>query len=1410
MSTSICTRSTPVRWAIPLSAALLIPADTLRRACARRLFTALGLIFLLASQGAAQPIDQDEITLLRKQFNAEQALSKLEKAQEGEVDPLLLTTVALEAALLEKLGPPVKWRFLKRKAIVARLAALGLSAGEELVLAELCYTVSLPDEAERALGRTRDKDSELKNRTDEIVAAHRGEPVPKGGYFRYRGLLVSMEERERHRALDLALERLHALEISGLSWPFFPSSLESNHAKFVSCHGEEGPDFLRRAASLIRKELRGTYRDVRGWIPSYQSEAFRQRIEGYLAALAPLRKDALALIARYDKPEQPQVDEYRKKLEAIYGEYERFVDSNLKKVRHFPPVKGYAIWERVKAGEEALAEVDRYLKTCGLPGLDPSRIEPSQTAHVTETHLLPGREQSNIEDVLWLLLNHVAGRTRDVMLRTDELLIQENRLTPWERWLTRQLKIEAMERYNSQMATSLDRVEREYIAILNDYRKMLGLHPFEVEERCVVSARKHSQEMVDLGYFGHISPVPRNRTPTDRVKLEGFAGGVGENCLASSGFVRARGAFEGWYHSPGHHRLLVSGSPQAGVGAAGGHRMWTMVAGGHDLTWLSLHNDIPPERRDALEAMVSLFCSEVKKEKPSREPLMQLEANIPSVLPFVASAAFAAVHSRSGAHQATAPDLLRFLIEARVSEVWHPLQVAAVAAAIDLMDIGQSTEARQTAFDIVRPLVPGGFDYDPEAARPRRLAAVTEIRKTWEDEAQWRYRRRNVADIKEPERPLDRMGDGPALISPLKVMSRKERRALAKLHGGGSHTERAVELGLAWLASVQDEDGAWRARSFANRLKRTGKEGLKPGRGNGEWEIAMTGLALLAFVNGGNTTLEGEYMETVKKGAGFLLSQIVDYGKFETTSSHYMYSHAMATQALCELYAYTADPYTGLGAQLCTDYIIYAQNGPTGGWRYRAKEAGDMSVTGWVILALNSARKAELDVAGLRDALRFINSVTYPYYFEIGYTSNSNGGHNRLCAVGSMSRLFITGKKQEARLTFNAYRLLKDLPKPGREDFYYWYYGTLFMFQMEGKYWDRWNEALIPALLANQVRDPASPLHGSFTPRGAYSNYGGRLYQTTLGLLMLMTYYRYDREIKPKLGSWTGSVDEAIDPYLKALRESSDPVVIEVTERKMVDKFGTSLVPALIRELKKKGQKKKHRNRFVSLLKRCADPRFETLIIDLLKTEGDAGVRHELVKTLDGLCSSKSVPSLVAFLNNGDRTIRGYAASALGRIGDKAAVKPLTDRLKKEKDGWCQGQIATALQRLAHHESLRTILDDALGDSDQGRLLIRDKLEIMERTGLAKLLLLMKKAEAGLYERVTATLKEHGEWAGVPMALVALESGDLHTRTEAVKVLRAMTRRSFGFDPAAKKEYRLDPLEKWQEWWKKQVAEFGG
>ncbi|MEW6741868.1 MAG: HEAT repeat domain-containing protein [Planctomycetota bacterium] len=1376
---------------------------------------------LAQTRGSPPAWDWGPLLELRRQLRQEEALAQLSPEQKQALDPALLATLALEASLIQKLGPAEERRHLQPEQAVRRLSSLELLADEELVLAELCYFLGFVAAAEDSIGRARDKDPQFKARTDEILSRYRGEILPQGGYYRYRGRFLPMVERDRDQALDDALEGLQAARLEKLDWRFVPSRTEGNREAFAAAYGDKGPDFLRQAARLLREQLAEITREVRGWIPSYANFPLREGLLRSLADIARVRKEALDLIARYEKADQPLVDDYRRKLEGLSADHDRLVARELKALRSFPVAEGHSLWQRCAMREAVLASIDQYLELCFHPDLEPATIEPKSGADTTPRHLLPGREQSGLEDVLWLTLNFAAGRTLDVLQRSQELLLQENALTPWERWLAHELRCDALGRYNAQVATSLDQEERAFSAILTGYRKMLGLAPLEIEERCVVSARKHSQEMIDLGYFGHISPVPRNRTPTDRARLEGYGGGVGENCLASSGPVDARGAFEGWYHSPGHHRLLVSGGPQMGVGAASEHRMWTLVVGGTDASWRLLHKDLTPERRTLLAALTLRARDQARSSSFSEELKAALSAELPEILPFIAREAFEAVQSPSAMIQVRAPALLDFLISAEVRVEWRPLQVAAVAAAIDFLDHAEASQVRAAVMEMIRPLVAGdhragdhgagdqlGGDqgYDPAASRKARQPAVLAIRRTWEDTAQWRYRCTGPVALPSPGVPPGRVGDGPSLRSPLKVLTPKERLRLATRRGGGPHTEQAIERGLEWLAKVQNEDGAWRARSFATRLPAQNIAVGQLGTGTAEWEIAMTGLALLAFVNAGNTTHQGDHAETVERGARFLMSHVVDYGMFETTAGHYMYSHAIATQALCELYAYTADPYIGLLAQLGVDYLIHAQDPMTGGWRYQAKEAGDMSVTGWVILALNSARKAQLDLAGIRDALRFIDDRTYPAYYQVGYTSTQDGGTPRLGAVGSLARLFLTADKKDLRVLFNAQRFLKNLPKRGQEDFYYWYYATLVMFQLEGEYWKAWNEALFPVLLSNQVSDQASPLYGSFAPVGPYSEHGGRLYQTALGLLMMMTYYRYDRELTPAVGPWTGNLMKEIEPYLTTLETSADPVLRDVAERKMLDRFGSSLVPHLVQELQKSGKKREYRETLASLLSRCASPQDESLILALLSAEGEATVKKLLVQALENACTTKSVAVLLSYLNDGDHLVRGTCAEALGRIGDRSASVALSERLAIEGDGWCRAKIEEALRRLVHREALAALLDDALAPTD-ARLRIEAGLRMLENTGLARRLVELKAREPRVYERIKAAVREHGEMGAIPLALAGLESADLETRTESIKVLRMLTQQDRGFNPEAPEEERKRAVESWRTWWQSEIAD---
>jgi uncharacterized protein YkwD len=1365
---------------------------------------------LLAQSGAADGAErafaalEARVDAQRKALDHDELLTAYRELEAGLRGTTLaaratqrIALLSIEKTLLEKAGALAALRERPAEAVVAALAAGPNTAEEELALARFCLLCERTGAFEDALARARDGDPDLKSETDRLLAQARGEPVPRGGYHRYRGAWLALDERDRRQALDAAREQLAALGIDGARLP---------------TDAEPAPDALRAAAARVRESLAADYDAVRGWLPSYaRQDALRRQILAHLAALAPPRKTALELLARYDKAEQGEVDALRAQLEKGWQEYLRLRERDRITWERTSERDARALVQRIEAREAALAAAHRFLEKFAPPGLPAAAIAPAHGADVASRHVLPGREQSGLEDVLWLLARQRAGMILDALARASELLRQPEALTPYEAYLAQDIRDTAIETLNERMALSLDVEERRFAQRLNDYRRALGLAPFELEERLDVAARKHSQEMVDLGYFGHISPVARNRSPSDRVRLEGYSGGVGENCLA--GQVDGVGAFEGWYRSPGHHRNLVSGGIHLGVGATGDHAMWTMVCGGADLTWRNLHRDLAPEERDRFAALAERLAGALRAP-PGNDAaraavaglLREANAALPDLLPFVARIAFAAANAPRDPAHAAVPALLDVIAQAEVGPDWRPLQIAAIAAAIDYLGAGASLEGRRQAQRLVERHAGRSLAYDPLGADAARRDAARALRRHWEDDAQWRFRR---ADAPPPTAAAipGRIGDGPSLKAPLKALTRRQRLSLAKRFGGGSPTEQAVDRGLAFLARVQDDDGGWRARSFLLRSPRF--DARTGGPGNAEWEVAMTGLALLAFASAGHTPSQGDHADAVRRGAAFLLQRIVDYGRFETTSTHYMYTHAIATQALCELYSLTADPHIGTGAQLAVDFLMFAQHEESGGWRYEANERADTSVTGWVVLALHAAHKARLDVAGFRGAQQFFDSVTAPGYYMVGYMSPTDHGtqNPRLASVGMVSRLFLGGRKDDPRVVLHAWRLRNNTPTPADPDFYHWYYATLGMFQVGGAFWNAWNEGLKSTLLALQDADQESPYAGSWPPDRHHGGTGGRLYATALGVLMLTTYYRYDREAKTKVVPFTGDLRAAVAPYLEAMRTATDDRQRDLAGMKLLDELGTSSAPTLI-GMAADPQAERNLRRFAAgLLAQACEPRHEAALHELL-TANDHVVVERAMRALASVASVQSVPLLCRQLDHGDRDVRAFAARTLGRLGDAQAVAPLGARLEREGDRWCQDEMRAALRRLAHRRSMTVIVKAAIGADAAGLLAVLDGLDLLDQNGLAERIAALEGPEARLYRRVLEAVARHRQGAAVPVLLALLESDNLETRAEAFKLLVALTGRGFDYAAEADPSARAAALARWQGWWREHVGEF--
>lgn len=344
-------------------------------------------------------------------------------------------------------------------------------------------------------------------------------------------------------------------------------------------------------------------------------------------------------------------------------------------------------------------------------------------------------------------------------------------------------------------------------------------------------------------------------------------------------------------------------------------------------------------------------------------------------------------------------------------------------------------------------------------------------------------------------------------------------------------TEAAIELGLSFLSKFQSSDGSWSLNNFAD-----GKAELPEGEGAIiASDTAATGLSLLAFLGAGYHHHDDKYQEHVKNGLDFLLQHQNQDGDLyidqdaNSSRSAWLYSHSIATIALCEAYGMTLDPELKDPAQRAVDFIIEAQHPTRGGWRYSPAYGSDTSVSGWMTMALKSAELAELDVpSSAYDKIRHWldlakASDTQPFLFRYNpYAPDTPAQrHGRrptrtITAVGLLMRQYTGWRRDDANMVLGARTLAQNRPEIGtsarpRRDTYYWYYATQVMFHMGGDYWVNWNQTLHPLLTSSQVKD--GPLSGSWNPQlpvpDRWGAHGGRLYVTTMNLLSLEVFYRH-------------------------------------------------------------------------------------------------------------------------------------------------------------------------------------------------------------------------------------------------------------------------------------------------------------
>lgn len=300
----------------------------------------------------------------------------------------------------------------------------------------------------------------------------------------------------------------------------------------------------------------------------------------------------------------------------------------------------------------------------------------------------------------------------------------------------------------------------------------------------------------------------------------------------------------------------------------------------------------------------------------------------------------------------------------------------------------------------------------------------------------------------------------------------------------------AVEKSLRWLASQQQEDGSFPSIP-------TGQPGV-------------TSLAMMAYLAHGHLPDAGPYGEHLAKALKFILECQKPSGiiaqqyppgaritrrvsqEVGVTSA---YNHAISALVVSELYGMGEMQDSREMQQAITKALaatLEMQRWPKeeaadrGGWRYVNdfdRWDSDVSITGWQLMFLRSARNGGFDVPkqAIDDAVAYIRRAFSPEYGTFEYIISDADTRSRAMAGAGILALAHAGyhdspeAKQAGewvlRQHFENYNVIETFgQQPYAHDRYHYavFNSCQGMYQLGGRYWDEFFPKMARTLINNQ------------------------------------------------------------------------------------------------------------------------------------------------------------------------------------------------------------------------------------------------------------------------------------------------------------------------------------------------------
>ncbi|MEI8315423.1 MAG: prenyltransferase/squalene oxidase repeat-containing protein [Verrucomicrobiota bacterium] len=300
-------------------------------------------------------------------------------------------------------------------------------------------------------------------------------------------------------------------------------------------------------------------------------------------------------------------------------------------------------------------------------------------------------------------------------------------------------------------------------------------------------------------------------------------------------------------------------------------------------------------------------------------------------------------------------------------------------------------------------------------------------------------------------------------------------------------TAEVIRGGLKYLAAQQQPNGAW---TESNKS---------------EWETAITGYALMAFLATGNLPNEGEFGKVVAAGQQFLLASLQTDGKFTSVrrGGQYMYGHGIATIVLAELYGQTKADAMRPKLEKAVQVIVGAQN-REGGWRYApvANDA-DISVTVLQVVALRAAKEAGLNVpqTTLDNAVKYIHACYDAKTGGFSYQPRGAPGFARTAAA--IYSLQVLGQYDDPQVKTGSEFLTKHFAEKDVFVAYGHFYAGPAEYMIGGETWKQWYTNLRASLLKSVRRQ------GDIAYWERQGSDPGAIYTTAVYTSLLALPYHY-------------------------------------------------------------------------------------------------------------------------------------------------------------------------------------------------------------------------------------------------------------------------------------------------------------